>query len=389
MILALLILKSVDSVVVSVVETCRHGARSPIDDHNWDTGYWEQGLGELTQEGMRQHYYNGAEFRNRYMLNAKVLNPSFTTNQIYVRSTGYNRTIMSAQSQLMGLFPVGPSLSSVAMQSKAVPPMNVQNLENITNELGIEALPNYFSPVPVHVVDLAYDNMLYGYSANVCPYFNVIQKMVQQTADYQYRVANYSSYLQKQLFNIFGEEISYEEAGWYADNLICDKFHGYPWPSGMTQSIYEQMSGIMNYSNSYFYQFGGAQLASSQFYSEILTIFTGTINKSSPLRFGFFSAHDTTLIGFLYAIENFNGQNPPFASTIIFELLEETDGFYVNIKYNDVQISIPGCKSPCPFNKFQSYLQSWIITDVQKACMSGADIDTSDVKPNLFMQRAT
>ena len=389
MILVLLILHSANSAVVSVVEACRHGARSPITDHNWDTGYWEEGLGELTQEGMRQHYYNGAEFRNRYMLNSKVINPSFTTNQIYVRSTGYNRTIMSAQSQLMGLFPVGPSLSSVEMQDKAVPPMNVQNLENITSELGMQALPNYFSPVPVHVVDLAYDNMLYGYNIQVCPYFKVIQKMVHQTADYQYRVANYSSYLQKQLFGIFGEVISYENAGWYADNLICDQFHGYSWPSGMTQSIYEQMSGIMNYSNSYFYQFGGAQLASSQFYSEILSIFNNVMKNSSPLRFGFFSAHDTTLIGFLDAIKNFNGQNPPFASSIIFELLSETDGYYVNIKYNDLQISVPGCKSPCPFDKFQSYLQSWIITDVQKACQSGSDIDTSDVKPNLFMERAT
>ena len=149
------------------------------------------------------------------------------------------------------------------------------------------------------------------------------------------------------------------------------------------------MSGIMNYSNSYFYQFGGAQLASSQFYSEILSIFNNVMKNSSPLRFGFFSAHDTTLIGFLDAIKNFNGQNPPFASSIIFELLSETDGYYVNIKYNDLQISVPGCKSPCPFDKFQSYLQSWIITDVQKACQSGSDIDTSDVKPNLFMERAT
>jgi hypothetical protein len=375
--------------VVGIVEACRHGARSPIDDHYWDTGYWDQGLGELTQEGMRQQFFNGAEFRNRYMINTNVLNPSYTTNQIYVRSTGYNRTIMSAQSQLMGWFPVGPSLSSLAMELKAVPPITVQNLENITNDLGMQALPNYFSPVPVHVVDLKYDNMLYGYSTNVCPYFKVIQKMVHQTADYKYRVANYTSYLQKQLYNIFGEEISYESAGWYADNLICDQFHGYPWPNGMTDSIYQQMAGIMNYSNSYFFQLGGAQLASSQFYSEILTIFNGIINKSSHLTFGFFSAHDTTLVGFLSAIENFNGQNPPFASTLIFELLQETNGFYVNIKYNDQQISIPGCQSPCPFASFQSYLKSWIIEDVVTACKSGIDIDTSDLPVNLFMERAT
>lgn len=389
MLVFILTLSSVQAGIVSVVETCRHGARAPVDSHYWDTGYWNQGLGELTQEGMRQHYFNGAEFRNRYIINTPVFGPNYITNQIYVRSTDYNRTIMSAQSQLMGLFPLGPSLSSAAMMQKAVPPISVQNNASIINSLGMQALPNYFSPVPVHVVALPYDHMLYGYNSKVCPYFNVITKLVQQTAEYQFRVTNYTNYLQKQLYGIFGQVIDYETAGWYADNLICDAFHGYPWPEGMTQNIYEQMTGIMNYSNSYIFNYTGAYLASSQFYSQVLSIFNGVISGTSTVKFGYFSAHDTTLIGFLTAINNFNGQNPPFASTLIFELIDESGEYYVNVKYNDQPLTINGCQIPCPFDSFQAYLNSWIITDVVKACQISSLTDTSGTLENHFINRST
>lgn len=385
----MLTLSTVQGVVVSVVEACRHGARSPITDYYWDTGYWNQGMGELTQEGMRQHFFNGAEFRNRYIINNQILSPNYNPSQLYVRSTGYNRTIMSAQSQLMGWFPEGPSLSSPQMMQKAVPPIKIQNEAAIITSLGMQALPNYFSPVPVHVVSLSYDHMLYGYNAAVCPYMNVITKTVQQTAEYQFRIANYTNYLQKQLYGIFGQVLDYETAGWYADNLICDEFHGYPWPEGMTEGIYQQMIGIMNYSNSYFFNYSGAYLASSQFYSEVLTIFNGVISGSSAVKFGYFSAHDTTLIGFLTAIQNFNGQNPPFASTLIFELIEESGEYFVNVKYNDEELTINGCQIPCPFDSFQKYLNSWIITDVVSACQIPPSFDTSGMLKNHFINRST
>jgi len=130
-------------------------------------------------------------------------------------------------------------------------------------------------------------------------------------------------------------------------------------------------------------------LASSQFYSQVLSIFNGVISGTSTVKFGYFSAHDTTLIGFLTAIQNFNGQNPPFASTLIFELIQETDGYYVNVKYNDQALTINGCQIPCPFSSFQAYLNSWIITDVEQACQVSSLFDTSGMMENHFINRST
>ena len=58
------------------------------------------------QLGMRQHYYLGQLFQQRYSteLNASYLFDNYTRTQIYVRSTDVDRTLMSAQCQLASLF---------------------------------------------------------------------------------------------------------------------------------------------------------------------------------------------------------------------------------------------------------------------------------------------
>ncbi|EDO35543.1 predicted protein, partial [Nematostella vectensis] len=84
-----------------------HGDRSPIRSYPSDpyANYWPQGFGQLTQLGMQQEYYLGKFLRNRYMESTNFLNSSYIRNQVYCRSTDKDRTIMSAQAQLNGLYP--------------------------------------------------------------------------------------------------------------------------------------------------------------------------------------------------------------------------------------------------------------------------------------------
>lgn len=373
--------------LLSVIETCRHGARAPIDFYQWDQGYWNEGMGELTQEGMRQQFLNGAEFRSRYVNSTSNIPGTYNASELYVRSTDVNRTIMSAESQMMGLFPTGPNIAS-NMQYKAVPPFGSVNFNTTIQGLGLNALPNAYQPVPIHVVAAPFDNMLYGYSPTSCPRMAQISSEVQNSADYQFRVQNYTAYLGKQLYEIFNTPVSYEYAGWYGDVLICDSFHGYSWPDGITEEIFQQMIGIMNYSNSYFYQNGGAQLASSQFFSQIISTFTGVINGTSTLKWSLYSAHDTTLIAFLYAMNQFNGNNPPFASTIVFELHSELNNKYaVQIKFNDVVLVLDGCTEMCDFDTFVELMNAWIIPDVVLACQMTEDHDLRNLAYNPFMHR--
>jgi hypothetical protein len=65
---------------------------------------WEKygGLGQLTQTGMSQHRQFGQYLRNRY---PDFLNKFYNRNEVYARSTDYDRTLMSSYSLLSGLFP--------------------------------------------------------------------------------------------------------------------------------------------------------------------------------------------------------------------------------------------------------------------------------------------
>jgi hypothetical protein len=96
-----------------VYEITRHGARGGLNAEyfNETSPFWRQG--ELTSMGKKQHYLMGGEMRRRYMVKNKLLDINqYRPEEIYIRSTDYNRTVESALSQLYGLYPSGKSLTS-------------------------------------------------------------------------------------------------------------------------------------------------------------------------------------------------------------------------------------------------------------------------------------
>ena len=82
----------------------RHGARAPIqlDLNNTDIfgNKWE-GQSELTETGVKQQYLIG--LRNSIVYK-NLYNPDYKNKEILVYSTNLNRTIMSAQAQLLGMY---------------------------------------------------------------------------------------------------------------------------------------------------------------------------------------------------------------------------------------------------------------------------------------------
>lgn len=368
MLILFLLISSVQSSVISVVEVFRHGARAPTDQYTWDTGTWNQGLGELTPSGMRQHYLNGQEFRNRYATIQDLLSPQYMSEQIYVRSTDVNRTIMSAQSQLLGFFPQGPSIKTANLQDLAQPPFNVSGFSTVKKNLGSNALPNSYQPIPIEIISSKYDHMLAGWGVSCCPKFNLIIEEVRNSADYKQREANYNANLKQRVFQILGQNVSMEDAGWMADPMFCELFEGYQLPNGVDYDMFQELFAIFNYSNSYFYNQEGASLASSQFFEALISQFNQTIDKTGTIKIGFYSGHDTTLIGFLIFLGIWDGHNPPFASSLIFELHSENDQNLVKIIYNDEVKTLGGCQAMCPFENFISLIEPYLISNVPSAC---------------------
>nr|XP_002737274.2 PREDICTED: lysosomal acid phosphatase-like [Saccoglossus kowalevskii] len=123
----------------------RHGNRSPMHSYPTDpytSSDWPQGLQQLSASGKLQHYLLGQWLQKRYATNDKFLNSTYLRNEIYVRSTDIDRTLMSAECNLAGFYPP-----------------NGKQKWSSNNKLP-------WQPIPIHTVAEADDKVL-GFSS--CP----------------------------------------------------------------------------------------------------------------------------------------------------------------------------------------------------------------------------
>ena len=132
----------------------RHGARSPYDDMSSDFkdlfNYEWEGKKELTSIGQRQHFQLGNRHRKRYMTDFNLIKKNYDPREIYVISTDTNRTIMSAQCQLQGLY-LENGLELNDNQIKfSNPPNDEINYKEEKEKLKNYVLPNKIEIVPIH-----------------------------------------------------------------------------------------------------------------------------------------------------------------------------------------------------------------------------------------------
>lgn len=70
-----------------------------------------------------------------------LLSPDYDPNEFYIQSTNVNRTITSAYSELMGLYPAGqgarltPTMVA-AVNTVSKPPFAVRDADKINHQLG-------------------------------------------------------------------------------------------------------------------------------------------------------------------------------------------------------------------------------------------------------------
>uniref|UniRef100_A0A674JGS7 acid phosphatase n=1 Tax=Terrapene triunguis TaxID=2587831 RepID=A0A674JGS7_9SAUR len=130
-----------------LISIFRHGDRTPIE--NFPTGLhkeseWPQGFGQLTKIGMQQQYELGQYMRKRY---SNFLNATYNRHEIFIQSTDYDRTIMSAQVYLAGLFPpVGNQIWNPQIRWQPIPFRTVPLLKDHFKCALYSSLPDRFAP---------------------------------------------------------------------------------------------------------------------------------------------------------------------------------------------------------------------------------------------------
>lgn len=145
----------------------RHGDRSPIVylPNNPNNAHWH-GLatGQLTAEGMSELHGVGSALRARYVDELGLLGTNYTRDQVYIRSTAYDRTLESSYSLQFGMWPPGTG------------PRKDDGSPGLTNAT-VQA-------VPILSVDKAKDPLLRAYGGGACRRYDELHAAQYKSAEW-------------------------------------------------------------------------------------------------------------------------------------------------------------------------------------------------------------
>ena len=190
----------------------RHGARAPYTlnkETNIDLfgNKWES-ESKLTSVGIRQHYLNGYKNKQKYFSQLNITNQNYNPNEIVFYSTDTERTIMSAYSQIFGMFPpgTGPKLNeNDDFQSKiAVPPMNLFNFSKVESSLQYSALGANVNLFPVKLFDMTANYFNLNDPA-ICPKVQLYQDENEKNKEYQSFLVNFRTKYQDRILRIINK----------------------------------------------------------------------------------------------------------------------------------------------------------------------------------------
>ena len=291
----------------------------------------------LTASGFRQHYLIGHELHQRYMKDhpdsEQLLSPIYNSDEVYVRSTQVQRTIQSANAQLLGLYPLGTAefLKPEQIQN-SIPHINISDKEEILELLGVDAIQRGFQPVPVHNFNLNVDSLIaYG----GCPFIvndylrRAKDPQIWQKLDDYYRPLIFNQIAAA--FNLSSEDLKFIDIYQYTDVLFAEDFEGIQTRYNFTEEewdivleiqiplLIQLLSDVSNQIISLRYIFPIIELMKAKIgldYNQTL------VQVFGDPKFVLFSSHDYQMAHILKFLQpnNYDLHHIEYASIILFEL---------------------------------------------------------------------
>ena len=298
---------------------------------------------------MARHFMQGQWLRERY---SGWLAANYSRAEIVVRSTDVDRTLMSAQSQLAGLFP--PSGSQVFDPS----------------------LP--WQPIPVHTVPQEQDYLLSSHAH--CPRFEELQAAI-ETGEFMRGL-----YIEnKELFQYISEHVGENitdivKLDYVYDTLLIESENNFTLPA-WTRSVFpgqqfkqlRDLSFTVDTLTQELKRLKGGPLV-KEMLSHWDQLQAGTLDPE--MKVFMYSGHDTTVAPLLHTLGVFNTIAPPYASLVLVELLDRGAGPLVKVSYRRVAcnlyypdlkavncrndsslppfpLTLPGCDHLCPLEQFR------------------------------------
>jgi broad specificity phosphatase PhoE len=334
-----------------VVVIMRHGARFPLKPFpltsSWPRRpeFWDKFGGRLTPIGQEQLHKLGSRLRDKYKAEAPGLivedDPKFPSH-VYVYTSNSERTLGSAQSLLLSLFPTVPQSFAIENDEK------IPNVHHQGIEINIADMSTQYSP------------LLHGFQHN--PKYTAMreeafarsseferfasEKAVQDLALKLWEMTEFSK-LNPQIdllrrikcFQSMAQQIAIERA--HKLHLFCN-FKGIRLEEQDEQWIRTVADYICRL------RFQGlnddqqrelARLAAGTLPVHIIRQMRGVIHEKTKQKFAIYSAHDNTIMALLSHMGFRNWKIPQFAAHIIFELHQlsgpEGSEYAVRFSYSD------------------------------------------------------
>ncbi|XP_060531315.1 venom acid phosphatase Acph-1-like [Cylas formicarius] len=334
-----------DGTLVMVHTLFRHGDRTPDDGgyesnpYNDEQFYEPLGWGQLTNEGRRREYRIGTTLRQRYN---DFLGDVYDVDLLDARSTNYNRTKMSVELMLAGLFP----------------PKD--------DQIWLPWL--LWQPIPYNY--LTFDKELFSWT---CSNYNAIYNELLASDEIQELFTPYQSIF-SYISNYTGLNVTKPDDifGLYW-SLRTQQEYGYPledWTKEVYPEVFEKIAKDVYYlrSNTTALKKISGGFLLRKILEDSRRKIDGTLTPPSRKLF-IYSAHEMNVATFLGTLGIYPGDIPEYGSHVLVELHKINGQFgfkfyYQNWQQSDPQLMIiPGCESFCKMELFEELIAELIPSD--------------------------
>ncbi len=373
-----------------LLEISRHGTRAPISSVL--KADWMDGLAasDLTPVGLRQHYYAGKQLVKQF---EGFFNQSISREEVWVRSSLRQRTILSANAHLIGVLPSFPTdkMPFHADDPRLTPPWLSMDMKQLTFE---PATPTGYSPTAIYTFSKDEEEMLIPLSAETCPKGK--KAAAEITQKYKQELAASPGFVSMldEAAKRFGVDLSKEKDKFDACEKIADFVaHDYlnnPKPIlDKTDPLFPRLircldtTNVINYLDPRMHK-----LATSVLLKDVLTkIKAKAEGKDSSLRYGFYSTHDSVLAPILMAAGVIDAQcyledlkkgtysekcgiAPQPAASLVFELRSKAnpkEGLEVLFYYDLRPVQLCGGPS-CSLEQLEKFVKDHTLEDHKQQC---------------------
>ncbi|KAA8493237.1 Prostatic acid phosphatase [Porphyridium purpureum] len=332
----------------------RHGARFPLKPFPKSTAwpknklFWETYGGKLTPVGHRQHQEVGAMLGDHYIKSEGFLVPDMVdfSSRVYAYTSNSDRTVGSAQSLLVGMFPQNAlsfAIEETAAESEKLSETVEQQAEGIVLRIA-DMTQEYTPKLHGFKSNRAYaemkkralaESVFFKTKAEDPEYLKLLDKLWAMT-EFKKISPDLSVVERLQHFQSAAQQIAIERA--YKIHVFSNSENLF-----LDREDEERIREVSDYICRVRYQGLDdnmqremARLAAGTLPLEITSKFRSAIDNTSNFEFCLYSAHDNTIMALLAQLGFRDWPIPQFAAHVVFELhYEETlKDYFVRIAYN-------------------------------------------------------